>query len=574
MTATQQPITPATVAEWRRRREANAQPLARRDNGAPRNQFRVPASLADLAGTSPNPTALDALLELAKPQSTLLTEESGSEVGFRSRPMDSLRDHWGLNSGDHSWHPPVLPTRQDDHGSIAQPQYRIPDVSFRRLPYLMWLPLGAITAGSVVLHRGKLTASAFDSPWLLAMWGISLGFVLTQLVLAWRQKPFTVTRRQGAQLAVLKVTVVIPCYNEDPAILDRTIYSLFRQTRLPGHVVVVDDGSTCDYTAVRTRWEQQRPVGTRFTWIRQMNAGKKHAQAAAWARDPDADVFVTIDSDSALDQRAIEEGLKPFADPGIVSVAGLEMAYNFGTNLLTRAIAARSLGFQLFAMSAQSTANGNVIINPGAFSLYRAWLIRKIAPSYLGETFFGVPVTLGDDTALTMFALIHGRAVHQPTAVSMPVYPETLSHHLRQWTRWMRASTIRTFWRIRYLPIRSYGWVFVVYQQWAFFASVAVTVAIPLTWPASKNIAIAGGVALLVWPWAVAVRLATVRRSDQGLGAKLGGIALMPIAALWYLLVLRQIRFYGIATCYRQGWVTREKVEVTIGEEILVAEMA
>ena len=79
---------------------------------------------------------------------------------------------------------------------------------------------------------------------------------------------------------------------------------------------------------------------------------------------------------------------------------------------------------------------------------------------------------------------------------------------------------------------------------------------------------------MLVWPWAVAVRLATVRRSDQGLGAKLAGIALMPVAALWYLLVLRQIRFYGIATCYRQGWVTREKVEVTIGGEVLVAEMA
>ena len=98
-------------------------------------------------------------------------------------------------------------------------------------------------------------------------------------------------------------------------------------------------------------------------------------------------MFVTIDSDSALDQRAIEEGLKPFADPGIVSVAGLEMAYNFGTNLLTRAIAARSLGFQLFAMSAQSTANGNVIINPGAFSLYRAWLIRRSPPPTSGRRF-------------------------------------------------------------------------------------------------------------------------------------------------------------------------------------------
>jgi hyaluronan synthase len=438
----------------------------------------------------------------------------------------------------------------------------------------MWLPLVAITAGSVMLHHAKLTSRALDSPWLLAMWGISLGFVLIQLVLAWRQKPFTVTRRQSAQLGALKVTVVIPCYNEDPAILDRTIYSLFRQSRRPGHVVVVDDGSTCDYTAVRARWELPWPAGTRFTWLRQANAGKKHAQAAAWACDPDADVFVTIDSDSALDQRAIEEGLKPFADPGIVSVAGLEMAYNYGKNLLTRAIAARSLGFQLFAMSAQSTANGNVIINPGAFSLYRAWLIRKITPAYLGETFFGVPVTLGDDTALTMFALCYGRAVHQPTAVSMPVYPEKLSHHLRQWTRWMRASTIRTFWRIRYLPIRSYGWVFVVYQQWAFYTSVAVTVAIPLAWPATKNLAIAGGIALMIWPWTVAVRLATVRRSDQGLVAKLAGIALMPVAALWYLLVLRQIRFYGIATCYRQGWVTREKVEVTISRDVLAGDMA
>jgi hyaluronan synthase len=437
----------------------------------------------------------------------------------------------------------------------------------------MWVPLVVLVTGSIILHRAKLMSHTFDSPWMFAMWGITLGFVVVQLVLAWRQKPFTVTHRQNAQLAGLEVAVVIPCYNEDPAILDRTIYSLFRQTRLPGHVVVVDDGSACDYTAVRARWEQQRPAGTRFTWLRQANAGKKHAQAAAWACAPDADIFVTIDSDSALDQRAIEEGLKPFADPGIVSVAGLETAYNYGTNLLTRAIAARSLGFQLFAMSAQSTANGNVIINPGAFSLYRAWLIRLVTPAYLGETFFGTPVTLGDDTALTMFALAFGRAVQQPTAVSMPVYPEKLSHHLRQWTRWMRASTIRTFWRMRYLPVRSYGWVFVVYQQWAFFASVAVTVAIPLAWPATENLAVAGGLALLIWPWVISVRLATVRRSDQGLGAKLVGIALMPAAALWYLLVLRQIRFYGIATCHRQGWVTRQKVEVTISRDHLVGDM-
>jgi hyaluronan synthase len=66
----------------------------------------------------------------------------------------------------------------------------------------------------------------------------------------------------------------------------------------------------------------------------------------------------------------------------------------------------------------------------------------------------------------------------------------------------------------------------------------------------------------------MAARLATVRRSDQRLRAKLAGIMLMPAAALWYLLVLRQIRFYGMATCHRQGWVTRARVEVKITEDV------
>ena len=43
----------------------------------------------------------------------------------------------------------------------------------------------------------------------------------------------------------------------------------------------------------------------------------------------------------------------------------------------------------------------------------------------------------------------------------------------------------------------------------------------------------------------------------------------MPLAALWYLVVLRQIRFYGILTCARQGWVTRGQIEVRLEEEII-----
>ncbi len=414
------------------------------------------------------------------------------------------------------------------------------------------------------LHRTGLDTPIAKDPILVAAWVLTVSFIVIQLILAWLQKPFRVDRSEQAHLDQLRVTVVIPCYNEDPQILDRTILSLMRQTRLPDHVEVVDDGSTVDYAEIRDYWLNNHPDGVRFTWVRQKNAGKKHAQAATFTTDHDADIFVTIDSDSALDYRAIDEGLKPFADSRVVSVAGLETAINIDRNLLTRAIGHRSLVFQLFAMSAQSVARGSVLINPGAFSLYWAPLIRKIVPAYLGETFFGVPVTLGDDTALTMYALLHGRAVHQPTAVSMPVYPETLAHHLRQWTRWMRASTIRQLWRIRYLPIFSYGWMFTYYTICSFLISVAITVAIPLAWPASKSLLFASLAAMVLWPWAISLRLATVHRSDQSVFNRMIGVLLLPPAALWYTAVLRQMRYYGILTCWRQGWVTRQKVEVRL----------
>jgi len=429
------------------------------------------------------------------------------------------------------------------------------------------LPVIAIVGGSIYLHQSGLNNRILSDPVLLCTWVVTVAFILLQLVLAWCQRPFTVNRRQRAELDQLRVTVVIPCYNEDAKILDRTIASLMRQTRLPDHIEVVDDGSTVDYTEIREWWLDNSPRGVRFSWVRQRNAGKKHAQAVTFTSDHDAHIFVTIDSDSALDRRAIEEGLKPFADPRVVSVAALATAIKIDKNLLTRAIGHRSLVFQLFAMSAQSVARGSVLINPGAFSLYWAPLIRKIVPAYLGETFFGTPVTLGDDTALTMFALLHGRAVHQPTAVSMPVYPETLTHHLRQWTRWMRASTIRMLWRIRYLPILSYGWFFTVYTICALFTSVAITLAIPLAWPATESLVFASLVALVVWPWAISLRLATVHRSDQSFLNKFIGVALLPVAALWYLIVLRQWRFYGIATCWRQSWVTREQVEVRLEDD-------
>jgi hyaluronan synthase len=324
-------------------------------------------------------------------------------------------------------------------------------------------------------------------------------------------------------------------------------------------VVVCDDGSTVSYEDVQRAYPE-------VIWVRQRNAGKKHAQATCWGQMPAAGVILNIDSDSALDPHFIEEGLRPFADEDVVGVAGVEMAGNYDVNLLTRAMAARSLAFQLFAMSSQSTAGGSVLIAPGAGSLFRGDFIRDIKDAYLNETFCGIPVRLGDDTALTFWALMRGRVVQQPTAVCFPAYPEKLSHHLRQWTRWMRASTIRQIWRIRYLPVTTYGFWYSVWQLGAFTAGVAASVLVIAAWPVSAPVLAGALGGLLGWPLMLASRLFCVRRADQSVLGVWAGVALMPLAALWYLIVLRQIRFWGILTCTRQGWVTRQKVEVELHE--------
>jgi hyaluronan synthase len=384
----------------------------------------------------------------------------------------------------------------------------------------------------------------------------------TQWLLSWLERPYTVTPEQRARLDRLKVTVTVPVYNEAPEIVDRTVYGLLTQTRLPNRVQVVDDGSAVDYAEVRGWWEAHHPAEVDFSWVRKPNGGKKSAHARTFA-DDDADIFVTVDSDTALERRAIEEGLKPFADRRVQSVAGIELAANHDQSLLVRLKSVNTLVWQFITCSAQNVAGGNVLVNRGTFAMYRGNLIRDTLDAYVGETFFGRRVMLGDDSMLTTFALGRGRAVQQPSAVSFSIYPETFSHTMRQWIRWMRGSTIRNFWRFRYLPMRSWGWWFTVLPTWWFFAFVALLGAIIADWPRSRSFAMSALYVGAIWAWAVSTRMFAVKRSDQRWLDRAEAFALVPLAIAWMTCVLRPIRLYGMATCLRQGWNTRSrKVEV------------
>jgi hyaluronan synthase len=395
--------------------------------------------------------------------------------------------------------------------------------------------------------------------WLLApIWGVGFVMRVIPLVASWFGKPFTTTAEQGEALDRLCVVVAVPVYNEHPMILDRCLWSLVNQSRQPDVVHVVEDGPSADYTALRDHWLAQRPGRVKVVWTqREDNCGKKFAQSVVFVNHPEADVFVTVDSDTTLDHRAIEEGMKPFAHADIMSVAGVEENFNKDVNWLTRSVAVRNTYYQLTVWGTQSMF-GDLLVNRGTFALYRARVIRDIVPAYVCETFLGRPVRLGDDAALTLFSQACGRTVQQPSAFSLPMHPEKLSHHFRQWTRWARGAAIRNCWRLRYLSPRSYGFWWTLLVWYMTFMSAALPVVLLMTWPQSEHALELTAVAAISWAYLVSVRTLSVRRSGESAWFRVVSLLMFPTAIVWTAVVLRPVRLYGMATCLKQRWTTRQ----------------
>lgn len=435
----------------------------------------------------------------------------------------------------------------------------------RRLPQLLALALlGAIIAWG--LHHAWSILAVIDGRGhqLAVVFALAFTLLVGQTLLYYLERPYQADDEQLDALDRLEVVVPVPVYNEDPGLLWRCLSSLLTQERRPNHVFVVDDGSSLDYKAVRAAFlDAARAVDVRVSWLRTKNRGKRHAQGEVIARTVSADVYVTVDSDAWLPPDALFELLQPLADERVQSVAGVVLAANSRRNLLTRFTDLWFVTGQLVDRSSQSTM-GAVLVNSGVLAAYRGELIRDYLDSYLNETFFGRPVEFSDDSQLTVFALQRGRAVQQPTAYALTAMPERVGHHLRQYLRWMRGATIRTWWRFRYLRASGYaywshlmGWVQLALSTVVFgYLFVVQPIAVGSFSPWLLLVPVCVG-------YAQALRYLSFRRSDESRWSQLATFALAPVATLWMFFVLRPVRWYGMVTCLRTGWGTRKSVEVT-----------
>lgn len=406
------------------------------------------------------------------------------------------------------------------------------------------------------------------------VFAVTAALVVGQVLLYTADRPYRAGPWQQELVDQLRVVVAVPVYNEDPAMLTGLLRSVLEQTRRPQVVHLVVNGPHTDelletYDRVRGEWETAyAAAGVELLWDRTARAGKRHGQGIAFGAHPDADVFVTVDSDGILDRAALAELLQPLGRRDVNSVAGVVLSANVNRNLLTRIADLTFLTGQLVDRSAASVL-GAVLVNSGVLAAYRASAIRPHLDGYLNETFAGRPVEFSDDSMLTLYALQGGgRAVQQPTAFVFTLVPQNVGHFCRMYVRWMRGSTIRSLWRFRHLPVAGAAY----WQHLLRWIQVAISTGLFIMLFAVLPIREGGASPLLLLVpvligYVQALRYLTVRRGDVGLGSQLATAALAPLAVVVSFFAYRAMRWYGAATCLRTGWGTRTGgVEVALDQ--------
>lgn len=338
-----------------------------------------------------------------------------------------------------------------------------------------------------------------------------------------------------------RVVAIVPVYEEKSERVHQVVWSLINQTRPPEHIFVIDDGSEIPLVKFR------HPL---VTWLRQENAGKRHAQARALAEfgPDDYDLILTVDSDSVFDLDAIEHLLRPFSDERIMATTAMIYTENWRTNLMTRLT---DINLQISCLQMRMLRAWMGIVSPtsGAIAVYRPWIFFDNLEDYLTSG------NIGDDRRLSFYALMKGQVVTVNEAACETHLPETPRGIFKQRTRWAKSAWLGApfvITNMRPLVVFFYCYPLVFALMWPF------TVAF-LSW-----LWIAFGVPTLIYGvffWFVTAfamaGAAYAQRPSMSLGQKAIQVALSLAYPIWGLLLLRVSGYKALLTVRDQAWGTR-----------------
>jgi hyaluronan synthase len=199
-----------------------------------------------------------------------------------------------------------------------------------------------------------------------------------------------------------KVSIIIPCYNEEPKALEECITASCVNSYPNKEIIVIDDGSKN-----KESWETIKKLQKKYEFKAikfKENKGKREAMTVGFKKST-GEFLVTMDSDSIImSGESIEELIKPFKEKSVGAVSGNIQVRNKNKSLMTRIQWARYwLAFHI-EKSSQSPYHG-VTCCSGPFSAYRKKYLMKYLNRWSNQIFLGQKCTYGDDRGLTTLML-------------------------------------------------------------------------------------------------------------------------------------------------------------------------
>jgi hyaluronan synthase len=438
-------------------------------------------------------------------------------------------------------------------------RYQTPIEREGKLPKLLIFLLFSILVALIFMINAHAKGK-FDL--FLGVYGlIMVTYLLGKMLLAFKYKPY---RNEAPDL---KVSIVIPSFNEKPEAVEKTVESILKQDYPIHEIFFVDDGSkdVSGFNAIsqiKEEFEQKyKKIALRACPEYEVkgfpklvvhrlpkNKGKRHAQIWAFERVT-GDIIVTVDSDTTLFPNTIRELMKPLADPKVMAATGHVNVRNRDENILTRLIDMRYDNAFRVERAAHSVT-GNVLVCSGPLSAYRKEVIIPNIEHYGSQTFLGEPVQFGDDRCLTNYAIKKGKTIYQSTSKCVTDAPTSLRKFIKQQARWnksfFRESLIAL--KIGLTKPHVFIWVLLEMSLWLFFGfSIFIAVFFKLA---------SMGWVLLAYYLAY-ICISAYARNVFYIVKNPFTYLLAPVYGILHLLILFPLRFYALLTIKSTGWGTR-----------------
>lgn len=336
----------------------------------------------------------------------------------------------------------AFPSSQADH---------ISDVAYHASLAL----LGCLVFLVVILMKSK-AANVLDSNLPLLVYSIFVTtFELSRLIAAiFYRHSFARIKELGIDDKELFyepfVSFVIPCKNEERSIgktIQKCFAANYNQEKL--EVIVVNDGSTDGTIQVLRRLRKQfRGRLIVIDWNE--NKGKRQAMAEG-IRRAKGEIVVQLDSDSYVVPQTFRSLVELFRNPEVGAVSAHTEPENAEENVLTRMqVAYYFMSFRILK-AAESTFL-TVFCCSGCCSAYRRSVVAPILDQWTRETFLGLPVTWGDDRALTNWVLRQNyRTLYTEEVKAYTLVPTTIRQFLKQQTRWKKGWFVNSMFALGFI---------------------------------------------------------------------------------------------------------------------------